>query len=74
MAEEHGAPREIIDLLVAHGGTGEPAFENFAGSETTFFLKVADGKVEFVRDEAGKVTGFILRQGDRTTHAKRIGK
>lgn len=55
-------------------GTGEPAFENFAESETTFFLKVADGKVEFVRDEAGKVTGFVLRQGDRTTHAKRIGK
>ncbi len=55
-------------------GTGEPAFEIFAESETKFFLKVADSRVEFVKDEAGNVTGFVLRQGDRTLHAKRIGK
>ena len=40
----------------------------------TFSLDPKTGEVEFVTDEAGKVTGFVLRQGDRTTHAKRIGK
>jgi len=55
-------------------GTGEPAFEIFAESETRFFLKVADGKVDFIKDETGKVTGIVLIQRGRTIPAKRIVK
>jgi hypothetical protein len=55
-------------------GTGEPAFEIFPESETSFFLKVADGKVGFLKDETGKVTGIVLIQGGRTIPAKRIAK
>jgi CubicO group peptidase (beta-lactamase class C family) len=54
-------------------GTGEPAVEIFPESETRFFLEVSDAKGEFVMDEAGKVTGYVLTLNGRTLHAKRIG-
>ncbi len=55
-------------------GTGEPAVEILPESETRFFLKVADGKVEFVKDETGRVTGMLLLQKGRTVLARRIAK
>ena len=55
-------------------GTGEPAVEIFPESETRFFLEISDAKGEFVRDEAGKVTGYVLSLNGRTLHAKRITK
>jgi CubicO group peptidase (beta-lactamase class C family) len=41
-------------------------------SETAFFIRVADVKVNFVKDESGKVTGLTLLQMGRTTRAKKI--
>ena len=52
--------------------TGQPKFEVFAESETKFFLKVVDAKVEFVPDADGKVNKMILNQGGQTVEAKRI--
>jgi len=52
--------------------TGQPKFEVFAESETKFFLKVVDAKVEFVPDADGKVNKMILYQGGQTMEAKRI--
>jgi len=53
-------------------GTGQPAFEVFAESETKFFPKAFEALIEFVRDATGKVTGLILTQGGRAIPAKKI--
>jgi CubicO group peptidase (beta-lactamase class C family) len=51
--------------------TGQPRIQIFPESESSFFLKVADAQVTFVKDAAGKVTHLILHQaGDQ--EAKRI--
>jgi CubicO group peptidase (beta-lactamase class C family) len=51
--------------------TGQPQLALFAESETTFFPKMVDLKITFVKDETGKVTHLILHQGgDR--QAKKI--
>lgn len=42
--------------------TGQPEFELFPESETTFFLKVVDAKVTFVRGDNGKINGLVLYQ------------
>jgi CubicO group peptidase (beta-lactamase class C family) len=47
--------------------TGQPKFPLFAESETTFFLKVVDAELEFLKNEKGDVTHFILHQGGRDT-------
>lgn len=47
------------DKLFAEGGR-TPKSEMFAESETKFFLKAADVKFVFLRDDADKVTGLIL--------------
>jgi CubicO group peptidase (beta-lactamase class C family) len=52
--------------------TGQSRAELFAESETAFFLKVADIQLSFVKDESGKVTHLILRQGGFDTEAKKI--
>ena len=43
--------------------TGQPKVEIFAKSPTEFFWKVVKAKVEFVKNEAGKITNAIHRQG-----------
>jgi CubicO group peptidase (beta-lactamase class C family) len=52
--------------------TGQDRFEIFAESQTKFFLKINDAKLEFVKDETGKVAKAILNQGGRTTEAKKV--
>jgi CubicO group peptidase (beta-lactamase class C family) len=44
----------------------------FAETETKFFLKVNDAQFEFVKDEFGKVTKVILKQGGKEAEAKKI--
>ena len=41
-------------------------------SETVFFIRIADVKITFVKDETGKVTGLTVLQLGRTTKAKKI--
>ena len=45
--------------------TGQPAFQLYADSSTTFSLKVVDAQVEFEVDSAGNVTGLVLAQNGR---------
>jgi CubicO group peptidase (beta-lactamase class C family) len=58
------------DRLFAQA-TGQDKFEIFSETETKFFLKVTDAQLEFVKDETGKVTKAVLKQGGRETNARR---
>lgn len=51
--------------------TGQPEFPIYAESETTFFLRVVDAKLEFVRDDSGAVKAVILHQSGRSQRAAR---
>ena len=59
------------DRLMAEP-TGQPRMEILPESETEFFLKLGDAKLAFVKDDKGKVTHAVLRQGTRETKAKRL--
>ncbi len=70
------APNFIIEITVADKhiyaqATGQPKFEIFPESETKFYLKVVEAKVEFIK-ENGKVTKLILNQGGREMPASKI--
>jgi CubicO group peptidase (beta-lactamase class C family) len=52
--------------------TGQPEAELFPRSETEYFLKVVDAQITFVIDEAGKVTGMILRQNGQDFPGEKI--
>jgi CubicO group peptidase (beta-lactamase class C family) len=52
--------------------TGQPAFEIFAESETTFSPRAFAAKLTFVKDANGKVTGISIDQNGRVTQGKRI--
>lgn len=45
--------------------TGQQKFNLFAESETSFFVKLVDAQIEFVKDAQGRVTHLILHQGGR---------
>jgi CubicO group peptidase (beta-lactamase class C family) len=51
----------------------QPSIPIFPESESSFFLKVVDAQIEFVKDSAGKVTQLVLHQGGRDMKARRIG-
>jgi D-alanyl-D-alanine carboxypeptidase len=52
--------------------TGQSKVEVFAASETTFFLKVTEAQITFVKDAGGKVTGLVLDQGGRQMKAPKV--
>jgi hypothetical protein len=52
--------------------TGQPAFEIFPESETTFYPRAFVAKLTFVKDANGKVTGIRIDQNGRVTNGKRI--
>jgi CubicO group peptidase (beta-lactamase class C family) len=52
--------------------TGQEKIEVFAESETTFFPRVINAKLTFVKDAEGKVTGVRLSQGGREVNGKKI--
>jgi CubicO group peptidase (beta-lactamase class C family) len=52
--------------------TGQPKIEIYPESDTKFFVKVVDAKIEFVKDETGKVNKLILHQGGRDMEGKRV--
>jgi CubicO group peptidase (beta-lactamase class C family) len=60
------------DVLKAQA-TGQDEFTLFAESETMFFLKVVEAKIEFVKDGSGQVTSIILHQGGVDQTGKRKG-
>jgi len=52
--------------------TGQGKFELFPESETTFFAKVTEITVAFVKGPDGKVTHAVVTQGGQARQAKRI--
>jgi hypothetical protein len=57
-------------LMQAHK---QPKVELFPESETKFFLKVADARMSFNKDQNSKVTGLTLHQMGNKMAAKRVG-
>ena len=53
--------------------TGQPEFEIFPRSAETFFWKIVEAEVRFVKNDRGEVVEGINRQGGRTIHAPRMG-
>jgi hypothetical protein len=52
--------------------TGQPTFEIFPKEKDTFFWKVVEAEVTFVRDASGKVVKAVHRQGGQTLDAARF--
>jgi len=67
-----------VNMLITLEGTqlsekpgNQPAFPIFPESETSFFLKVVDAQIEFVKDSSGAVTHLVLHQGGHDQKAAR---
>jgi CubicO group peptidase (beta-lactamase class C family) len=52
---------------------GQPRVEVLPESETEFFLKAAEVKLRFVKDEKGKVTHLVVVRGKSEDRAERLG-
>jgi len=52
--------------------SGQPGFEIFPRSETTFFWKVVSAEITFVKDAGGKVTKAVHKQGGQTLEVRRL--
>jgi uncharacterized protein YneR len=71
------APGFILTVTVEGGriftqATGQEKVEVYAESETKFFLKVVEASIEFVKDDTGKFSKLILRQGGQTIEGNRV--
>jgi CubicO group peptidase (beta-lactamase class C family) len=53
-------------------GTGQPKFELFPESESSFFLKAVHAKIIFERDSKGKVYRLIVRSSEGDEISKKI--
>jgi hypothetical protein len=51
--------------------SGQPFFRLFGQGKDRFFLKVAPARLEFARDQTGRVSGLTLHQNGRTQSAQR---
>ena len=52
--------------------TGQPKFEIYPKSPTEFFWKVVDAQIQFVKNDAGKITKAIHHQSGQTLEAPKI--
>jgi hypothetical protein len=52
--------------------TGNPEFEMFPVSDSTFIVKAFDARITFDRDAGGKVTGLVYSFGGHDTSLKKI--
>jgi CubicO group peptidase (beta-lactamase class C family) len=66
-------------LTVTHEGeglfvqaTGQPKLQVFAESDSTFFYKVVEAQISFVRDGTGKVARLVLHQNGRDLPGERL--
>ncbi len=67
-------PKFILVITMDGGNleaqaTGQSKFKLDVESSTVFFPEVFEAKIEFVKDEAGKVTGLVLHQGGHDVKA-----
>ncbi|MBK7598692.1 MAG: DUF3471 domain-containing protein [Acidobacteria bacterium] len=59
------------DRLIA-APQGQQMAELFPESETKYFLKIIDARVEFQKDSSGRVSQFTLQQNGQSMIAKRL--
>jgi D-alanyl-D-alanine carboxypeptidase len=52
--------------------TGQPPLQLHPSSQDTFFAQPLHSELTFTRDEAGKITGAILRQEEQETPARKV--
>jgi hypothetical protein len=64
--------REASQLMVQ--ASGQPKLPVFASSETKFFYKVVDAKIEFFKDAKGAVTHLVLYQNNQEMKAPRTNQ
>jgi hypothetical protein len=64
--------REGSQLMVQ--ASGQPKLPVFASSETQFFYKVVDAKIEFFKDAKGAVTHMVLYQNNQEMKAPRTNE
>jgi CubicO group peptidase (beta-lactamase class C family) len=62
----------LTDGTLTAQATGQPAMPVIAESETKFYFKTVNTEVEFVRDEAGKVTHLLMKRDGRVRKAPRV--
>ena len=67
----------IVAVMVENGKLmgqlgGQSKFSLLPESETQFFSKDVNAQITFIKDAAGQVTGFTLKQGGSETPAKKI--
>jgi CubicO group peptidase (beta-lactamase class C family) len=53
-------------------GTGQGEVGLYPEANNKFFLKVVDANIEFISDNTGKITKFILHQSGQTMDAKKV--
>ncbi|HMG36585.1 MAG TPA: serine hydrolase [Blastocatellia bacterium] len=51
---------------------GQPALEIFAETDLKFFVKEIDAGIEFIADDAGRITGAVVVQGSQRLQCKKI--
>jgi CubicO group peptidase (beta-lactamase class C family) len=71
------APEFSITITVEEGklfgqATAQEKFELFAEKPGLFFLKVVEAKVEFVKDEKGKIKNLILYQNGQEVEGVKV--
>lgn len=54
--------------------TGQPRFEVFPESETTYFYRVVDAQITFGRADDGSVDHLVLHQNDMDQRAERLAE
>ena len=54
--------------------SGQPKLPVYASSETKFFYKVVDAKIEFFKDDKGAVTHLVLYQNQKEMKAPRTSE
>ena len=52
-------------------GTGQPKLKIVAEDEKTFYSKVVEARIEFVKERDGSISKLILHQGGRDIPAVR---
>ncbi|GGA29443.1 serine hydrolase [Dyella nitratireducens] len=72
------APNAIFVVTVQNGQLmvklgGQPSFPVYASARDRFFYRVVDAKIDFERDEHGRVDALVLHQNGADKRAPKLG-
>jgi CubicO group peptidase (beta-lactamase class C family) len=71
------APTFVIKVTFVNGtlkgqATGQQPFDLFATDEDSFFLKVVDARIDFIKSSSGQVEKMVLHQNGQDIPGKKI--